>query len=155
MARPYYEALQEFAKQYVAAGGQTPYTIREVANWVYDQGLWDAPRQFLVSKLSEDLGKALREQYITDPQGRRVRAKHAVRMSRDEGEQGWLWDDMRTAPHEFLQMAFQQRRQDVVADCLRLKTDVDSYNDNRNPIEPIQLSLDFTNDVLEMELVPA
>jgi hypothetical protein len=73
-------------------------------------------------------------------------------MSSDEGEQGWLWDDMRTAPHQFLQMAFQQRRQDIVADCHRLKTDVDSYNDNRNPIEPIQLNLNFTNDVLELEL---
>ena len=75
-------------------------------------------------------------------------------MDRDEGEQGVLWDDIRTASHEHMKVAFQQSRQGIVGDCHRLKVDVDSYNDNRSPVEPIQLSLDFTYDVLEMEAVP-
>ncbi len=122
--------------------------------WMIEQRLWEPPRTLLISKCAEDLGRALREEYITDPQGRRVRAKHAAKMDRDEGEQGALWDDIRTAPHKHMQVAFQQRRQGIVGDCHRLKVDVDSYNDNRSPDEPIQLGLDFTNDVLEMEAVP-
>ena len=119
-----------------------------------ERGLWELPKTVLISKCAEDLGRALREEYITDPQGRKVRAKHAARMARDDGEQGALWDDIRTASHEHMQIAFQQRRQGIVGDCHRLKVDVDSYNDNRSPVEPIQLSFDFTNDVLEMEAVP-
>jgi len=48
-------------------------------------------------------------------------------------------------------IAFQQRRQQIVGDCRQLKTDVDSYNENRNDGVPINLVLDFTQDVEELE----
>ena len=135
-----------------------PPAITETPNagWAIREVLWKPHETLLITKCAEDLGRALREEYITDPQGRRVRAKHAARMrlDRDEGEQGALWDDIRTASHEHLRIAFQQRRQGIVGDCHRLKIDVDSYNENRNPIEPIQMSFEFTNDLLEMEAVP-
>ncbi len=43
------------------------------------------------------------------------------------------------------------RRRQIVGDYRELKRDVDSYNDNRNPVQPIQLVLDFTHDVAELE----
>ena len=153
MPRTYNEQMQEIARRYEATGEEWPTTLKHIAAWAINRGLWEPQRILLVTKCAEDLGRALREEYITDPQGRRVRAKHAARMDRDEGEQGALWDDIRTASHEHLQVAFQQRRQGIVGDCHRLKVDVDSYNDNRSPVEPIQMSFDFTNDVLELEMV--
>ena len=90
----------------------------------------------------------MREEYITDPQGRRVRAKHAARIEKD-GKPLALWDDIRTASREHMQTALQQRRRQVVGDCVQLKVDADSYNDNRNPEEPIPISFDFTYDVEE------
>lgn len=63
-----------------------------------------------------------------------------------------VWDDMRTAPRDHMQRSFQERRLQIAADCTQLKTDVDSYNDNHNPGEPIVLVFDFTNDVTEAEL---
>ena len=89
----------------------------------------------------------MREEYIIDPQGRKVRAKHAARI-----KQGVLWDDIRTASLEHMHISFQQRRQQIVGDCKQLKLDVDSYNDNKNDSKPIQLVLDFTLDVAEAEL---
>jgi len=50
-----------------------------------------------------------------------------------------------------MQVAFQQRRQQIVGDCLQLKNDVDSYNENRKPDQLIQLVLDFTHDSEEIE----
>ncbi len=44
-----------------------------------------------------------------------------------------------------------QRRQQIVGDCLQLKTDVDVYNDKRDLAEPIQIPLDFTLDVAELQ----
>jgi hypothetical protein len=155
MPRTYNEQMQEIVRKYKAAREEWPATLKQIAAWALYQDLWAPQQILLITKCAEDLGRALREEYITDPQGRRVRAKHAARMDRDEGEQGALWDDIRTAPHEHMQLAFQQRRQGIVGDCHRLRIDVESYNDNRNPIEPIQMSFDFTNDVLEMEMVAA
>ena len=94
----------------------------------------------------------MREEYITDPQGRTVRAKHVARVERS-GEQIALWADIRTANRQHMEIAFQQRRQQIVGDCRQLKADVDSYNENRNPGPPVQLVLDFTADVQEMEVI--
>jgi hypothetical protein len=52
-----------------------------------------------------------------------------------------------------MEIAFQQRRNQIVGDCVQLKRDVDSYNENRLPPQPIQLVLDFTDDVAEREIM--
>jgi hypothetical protein len=49
--------------------------------------------------------------------------------------------------------AVQSRRMAIVNDGKHLKTDVDSFNENNNPGDTIQLSLDITNDVAEIEAV--
>ncbi len=48
-------------------------------------------------------------------------------------------------------LSFQQRRVCIVADCRKLKVDVDSYNQNRNDGLPIQMVWDFTDDLEEIE----
>ena len=58
-------------------------------------------------------------------------------------------DDLH-APHSHFEKSFAQRRQQIVGDCLQLRTDVDVYNDKRLPVEPIQIVLDFTLDVEEL-----
>lgn len=94
----------------------------------------------------------MRDEYIIDPQGRKVRAKHAATIKKGD-EQETLWEDIRTGNREHMAVAFQQRRQQIVGDCHQLKTDVDSFNDNQNSEQPIQLCLDFTEDVAEIEAV--
>ncbi len=53
------------------------------------------------------------------------------------------------APRQHMEKAFQQRREQIVGECVQLKTDVDVYNDINTHEEPIQLILDFTEDVEE------
>jgi len=124
--------------------------MRQVASWAIDEGLWEPARGTVVGQLAEELARAMREEYYTDPQGREVRAKHAAR-TRSDGIQSTLWDDIRTAAPGHMRIAFQQRRQQIVGDCRQLKTDVDSFNENRDPDVPMQLVLDFTEDVAEAE----
>ncbi|MDQ2843126.1 MAG: hypothetical protein M3Y72_19220 [Acidobacteriota bacterium] len=51
-----------------------------------------------------------------------------------------------------MEKAFSQRREQVIGDCLKLKTDVDVYNDLSRGTRPeVQLILDFTDDVAERE----
>ena len=54
-----------------------------------------------------------------------------------------------------MQIARQQRRQQIVGDCRQLKMDADSFNENSNPGLPIQLVFDFTDDLAELEVMVA
>ena len=129
-----------------------PATAHQMASWAINNGKWAAHKSAMVDLCAEHLAHAMHEEYITDPQGRSVRAKHAARISQN-GEQLFLWADIRTASREHMTIAFQQRRHQIVGDCRQLKTDVDSYNENKNPGKPIQMVFDFTLDLVELEAV--
>jgi hypothetical protein len=145
----YNEQMQALAKDYQFATGSLTFTLKDVGAWAIQEGRWEAGRDVLLRQFCEDMGRALREEYRTDPQGRRIRANHVVR---GQGETGFLWADIDTAPREHMVIAFDQRRDQIVADCAQLNQDIDSYNENQNPGIPIQLRLDFVRDVIEYEL---
>ncbi len=98
------------------------------------------------------MGSALREEMATDEVGRRYRVSHHVRISRG-GVQYNMWAQMGYAPHEHMEISFAQRREQIIGDCLQLKTDVDVYNEMNAGTGPaIQLVLNFADDVAEREL---
>ena len=144
----YNEQMQELASRYQAETGEVMFRSAEVGAWAIANGYWLPTPDAILRQFSADFSRALREEYIRDAQGRRVRSKHAIR---EDGVQGRLWADIHTAPREHMEVAFQQRRDQIVADCFQLKTDVDSYNDNHNDGEPIQILLDFRTDVQEQQ----
>jgi len=146
----YHQQLQTIVNKYIGAGEEWPATTRRIAAWAVREKLWAPHPSSLISQCAEALAQAMREEYIVDPQGRTIRAKHAARV-----EQAVLWGDIRTAPRAHMEIAFKQRRQQIVGDCRQLKADVDSFNDNRSPTQPIQMSFDFTRDVLELEAAAA
>jgi len=146
----YNEQLQRIVAKYREAGEPWPATSRAIAAYAIRMNLWQPQPAMMINRCADELSKAMREEYITDPQGRTVRAKHAVRDQRD-GEQTAFWDDIRTAPRQHMQMAFQQRRHQILGECKQLKRDVDSYNQNRVPTAPIQMIFDFTLDLEEAE----
>jgi hypothetical protein len=142
----YNEQMQKYVAEYRADGGEWPTTSREMAAWIINKGLWKPQSSELISICAEQLARAMREEYVIDPQGRKVRSKHAARI-----QQTVLWDDIRTASREHMVIAFQQRRQQIVGDCHQLKLDLDSYNENKNDGKPIQMVFDFTEDLNELE----
>jgi hypothetical protein len=142
----YKEQLQKIAKDYRKAGMPWPAAARDIAAWAIDNNLWEPQRGTLISKCADEISDALGEEYYTDPQGRRVRTKHVARLP---GEQMPLWDDIRSGNREHFKISTQQRRQQVVGELCQLKTDVDSFNENNNLGEAIQLILDLTYDVEE------
>ena len=150
----YSEQLQQIANKYMRETGITTATSREIGAWAIEKGLWAPQPAALIRQCAEELSLAMREEYVTDPQGRRVRAKHVATVDR-AGEQMPLWADIRSASREHMQVAFQQRRQQIVGDCRQLKSDVDSYNENYNSGEAIQTVFDFTEDLEELEAFAA
>ena len=95
----YTEQMQTLVDKYREAGQSWPATAKDLAKWAYENELWRPHPSALIAQCAEDFARALREEYITDSQGRRVRAKHVARIEKD-GKQIPLWDDIRTASRE-------------------------------------------------------
>jgi two-component SAPR family response regulator len=137
------EAIHQFRE----AHHNTPASSLQIAEWAIEHKILVPQRVDFRKQLARELAQTMREEYFTDPQGRRVRAMHVAED---------LWVDMRDKGAEVDKLkviSFQNRRQQVVGDCRQLKTDVDSFNENYNRYEaPFQLILDFKDDVTELEL---
>lgn len=146
----YTKQLQKIVDAYMAAGQPWPASTHEIAAWAVRNRLWQPQPSTVIDQCANQLARAMREEHIIDPQGRTVRIKHVARMDRG-GEQIALWADIRTADRQHMEIAFQQRRQQIVGDCRQLKNDLDSYNDNRNLGNPIQMVFDFTVDLEELD----
>jgi len=145
--------LQHIVDQYRNAGQPWPATTHGIAAWALQEGLWRPKESDLVAQCADQLSRALRDEYITDPQGRSVRAKHVATV-RKNGQQLALWGDIRSADPQHMTIALQQRREQIVGDCVQLSKDVDSYNENWNRSgTPINLVLDFSDDVAERQAV--
>lgn len=140
------EQFQILANEYIAENGRA--SAMDIAAYAVHNRLWQPEPSDMIRQCARLFARAMRQEYFIDPQGRRVRAKHAATLS---GEQTAFWDDMRTASPEHIRVGFQQRREQILGECKHLKMAVDSYNDNLNNGEPLQMIFDFTADLMELE----
>lgn len=150
----YANQVKAYLERYQAeVGGDGLIDPHEVAAWAYRNGLHKPNLKTVIDAIAADISQVFREEYRTDELGQRYRAKHAVR-SKQGNKTMSLWadiDDTR-APREHFVRSFAQRRQQIVGDCFQLKTDVDVYNAKDPSQQPIQIPLDFTYDVEELQL---
>lgn len=145
----YHRQLRSIANEFMEAADGS-FSARDVARWAIGAGRWKPKNDLAERRLAEDLADAMRGEHHTDPQGRTVRSKHVARRVQN-GKSEMLWDDIRRAPRKHMEIALTQRRDQIVGDCKALKNDVDSYNENTCPTNPIQMSFNFTLDLEELE----
>jgi len=147
------ERFQSVWHHYESARGHQPIGAREAVEWAVAEGLLQLPDIDPIDILASQMADALREEVRTDSKGRRYRVNHAVRVTKG-GVQYTFWGVMGFAPHEHMEKAFGQRRDQIIEDCVRLRTDVDVYNDMvSGEYSAVQLVLDFTDDVAERFLM--
>jgi hypothetical protein len=144
------EQLKRAWQLYELDNNREPTALREVCDWAVKKGLLETPDVDPMDVLASSIQKALREDYRTDEFGRRYRANHAVRVTK-AGVQHTLWALLDYAPRDFMEKAFAQRRKQIVDDCFQLKTDVDVYNHKNASAQPLQMELNFTEDVEELQ----
>jgi len=150
----YANQVKDYIERYQAErGGSGLIDPHAVAEWAYQRGLHKPSIRTVVDAIATDIAQYFREEYRTDENGQRYRAKHAVR-SKSGDKSMSLWADMDDdrAPRDHFVRSFAQRRQQIVGDCFQLKTDVDVYNAKDSSQKPIQVPLDFTYDVEELQL---
>lgn len=145
------EALQDIINDYMDVNGNGPVDMKVIAAWAIATDRWEPKPISLVRMAAAELSAAAREENYRDPQGRLVRKKHVVREATSEGEQRYLWADIEDANPEHMRRSLSQRRRGILGDCRRLKTDLDSYNENNIHGGQVQLDFDFTCDLEEMD----
>lgn len=149
----YNDQLRNLGNEYFEEHGHGA-TSKEIMQWAYQRGLWQPHPDDVLRLGAEQLARAMRDDLVKDPQGRSVRSKHVVIEERDGGQVP-IWVDWKFATRDQMELSFQNRRRQIVSDCVQLRQDVDSYNENRNPGDPIQISLNFTDDAEEALLLVA
>lgn len=150
----YASQIKDYIDRYrEEVGGEALIDPHMVAEWAYKHGLHKPSFRTVIDAIASDISQVLREEYRTNTDGQRYRAKHAVRVKNGDKTRS-LWADMddESAPRDHFVRSFAQRRQQIVGDCFQLKTDVDVYNGKNPKQQPIQIPLDFTLDVEELQL---
>lgn len=149
----YGNSVKDYIRRYQEEFGATGVIdAHDLAAWAYRNGLHKPNERTIIDVIAADIAQVFREEYRVDRFGRRYRAKHAA--TRKEGNRTLsLWADLDDpeAPHEHFVRSFAQRRQQIVGDCIQLKTDADVYNDKRKPAQLVQIPLDFSLDVEELQ----
>ncbi len=148
----YSDQVKNYVERYRAEyGDEALLDPHAIAEWAFGRGLHKPNPRAIIDIIAADIAQVFREEYRTTKDGRRYRAMHA-RTIRRGNESFALWGDMDdpNVPHSHFVISFGQRRQNIVGDCVRLQTDVDVYNEKRQPAEPIQMIMDFTLDVAEL-----
>ena len=146
----YNEQMQAIFERYTNEMGTEPVSLDFVAEWAVAHDLFFPSPRSVLKLCREALAESLRQEKRVDSAGRIYRAKHSTRSSVG-GVQLTLWADIDSAPRSFMEQSFAQRRRGIAADCFQVKQDVDHFNADRSAEYPIQMILDFTDDVAEME----
>ena len=146
----YMRQMQILADKFFRETGKVSATKTEMADWAISMGRWDRQEEAARKQCADDFAEAMRVEYETDQKGRRVRTKYAATLER-EGKKQTYWGDRKNVGHDFMEVSVKQQRNRVAGELYQIKVDVDSYNERYNDGEPIQIPLDFTPDIEELE----
>jgi hypothetical protein len=112
----YVKQMQRLVDEYRLSGLPWPTSAKAIADWAISSGRWELPVAAIRRRCADDIASAMREEYMTDRKGRRVRLLHPAPLSA-EGQTEMIWDDIRTAGRDHMQVSFQHRRKGIVGDC--------------------------------------
>ena len=115
----------------------------DIASWAIREKLWQPKPTTHEQQLARLIRRSLRETYITDPQGREVRANLPI-MEDKRTSEGWTrktaWYPLFSATAEVARTSFALRRRAAFRDCQQLHFDFLSWNENNasgDSLEPM------------------
>lgn len=108
----YANQVKSYIERYQAeVGGGGLLDPHAVAEWAYQRGLHKPSIRTVVDAIASDISQFFREEFRTNEDGQRYRAKHAVRVKKGDKTMS-LWADMDDvkAPRDHFVRSFAQRR---------------------------------------------
>jgi hypothetical protein len=148
----YKEQLRNIWKQYREEVSGSPADLKDVAAWALKKGLWKPRPIDLHASFAGDLSDALRDEKRIDEKGREYRANIPVRVKPKNGPPLFVWADIDDAPHSHVVKSIQQERRSIASDCYALVMKADHYNDAHPAQKPIEVFLNFEEDVEEAKI---
>lgn len=144
-----HQQMQEMIRRYREETGNEAVDMHEVAAWAVKRYGWKLPDPVSpLDRLAKEFSAAAREEIRKDAvTGQPYRANHAVPIRKPSGQMSFVWVDIDTAPRRPMFKSLMQRREQMVGDAFQLTLDADHWNRIHPIEEPIQLPLDFTDDV--------
>ena len=141
---------QQLIRMYREETGQEVIDMHAVAKFAVSNG-WQLPMpKDPISRLAEQFASAAREETRIDQEtGRPYRANLAVVDYTSEGDQFTLWGDIDKSDRPFANKALVQRREHMVGEAVQMTLDIDHWNRVNPAEEPINMPMDFTDDVEE------
>jgi hypothetical protein len=139
--------MQRIVRHFKEELHKTEVDMHEVAAWAVKRG-WKLPVPVdPIDRLAKEFSQAAREETRHDTDtGQPYRANHAVTVMQG-GKQQTFWVDIDEAPRKHMHKSLVQRREQMVGDALQLTRDANHWNRVNDHEDPIQLPLDFTEDV--------
>ena len=152
-ATGFQKKLLRLIDEFCAETGVKDVDLADVADWAVKTERYIPPRYDPVKQLRKEMQRASRQEYIVDDNGRPVRRRHAYRVKKGE-LQLTLWSKIEEITRKNMRLSARGRRGGILADCIQLTLDLQYYNENFNPGDPIQPSFNFEPDLIE-KLLPA
>jgi hypothetical protein len=145
--------MQKVIRYYKEETGKTEVDMKEVVRFAVTKLGWKVPPpKDPVDRLVSEFSKAARDEIrYDDTTGKPYRANHAYPVKQGE-VQFHLWIDIDEAPRHLMLKSLIMRREQMVNDGLQLTYDADHWNSINPSEKPIQLVLDFTEDIEERKL---
>lgn len=142
-----HQRLQSFMRYYKDQTGDKELDMHKVAAFAEKQG-WKMPKpKTPLDLLAQEFSEAARVEIRKDTAtGRPYRANHAYPTQHGQTTL-WLWVDIDEAPRKTMLKCLFKRRDQMVGDAVQLTFDADHWNSLHPKEEPIQIPLDFTDDV--------
>lgn len=147
-------SMQEGIKAYIDAGNPLKVPKENIAAWLVRNDLYDVPFEDKIRQCARDLGNAMKAASRGGTAGEKVRKYLSARMpyTDEDGKevQKWLWDDAATCSGDFYRAAIRHMKGQVVTDLRSIAATVKWGNENNPNLRdnPIQLSFDFTNEMM-------
>lgn len=141
------QEMLEVIRRYKEKTGKTEVDMKEVARYSQTLGMPLPKPKDPIDRLAEDFTKAARDEIRYDEKtGKPYRANHAI--SATYGNQQYhLWIDIDEATRKQMHQSLIMRREQMVGDGLQLTLDATHWNNVNPEEEPIEIPLDFTDDV--------
>jgi len=147
-AKTYAEQLEDLTEQYLDETKVKSYTLEDVALWAIDKRLWQPYPRDIRKILQEHLRKALGSIHREDPQGRSVRAHHAVPLLRDK-QTVFEWFKPENMDYDQMLASYRYRRGLAKNDVKQCFNDTTSWNENYSDGKLVDQDYDFNKDLLD------
>lgn len=141
------QEMQAIIKRYREETSKDSVDMHDVAKYAASMG-WPLPKpKTALERLAEQFSSAARVEIRHDEvTGRPYRANLAV-TTWQGNVQMTLWTDIDVAPRPIAHRSFQQRREQMIGDAVQLTFDVMHWNRINEKDDPIEMPMDFTDDV--------